>query len=567
MSSRENQLASFLPSLLAVGEDAPPLEEKLLLTQMIRGSSREAAGRLDRALLEEVATLRLGLQQARDNQQQLRVMIESLTAPPFHPAVFLGAETDGGSPAALVAHGQGRRIVKVADGVDLDSLEVGDEVLLGPELNVVLKRSTFRAAVCGETAFFERYTPDGRLVLKSRDEELVVDAAGALRDLALKNGDQIRWDRQSWLARERIERSDGAHLFLEQTPAETLDSIGGLDHAIEQLQRSIKLHLYHPEVARKYGMRRRGAVLFVGPPGTGKTMLARGMCNWLASISPSGRARFMNIKPGSLHSMWFSESERNYREAFRVAREAGESEPEVPVVIFLDEVDSIASARHESLMRVETSIVTTLAAELDGLEARGNILVVAATNRRDALDPALLRAGRFGDSIIEVGRPRMRAARQIFDKHLPASIPYAADNENRPDPPLDPGETRSRLISQLVSQIYAPNGENELATLTFRDGKRRVVRAADLISGASIAKIASDAIERAGVREIETGESGVRLSDLLAAAAEEFSSAARVLTPANCSRYLSDLPQDVDVVRVECAERKTFRSFRYLNVA
>jgi proteasome-associated ATPase len=563
MSSRENNFVSFLPRLLAVGDDAPSLEEKLLLAQAIRGSSREAAGRLDRLLLEEVSTLRLGLEQARDNHQQLRAMIESLTAPPFHPAVFLGVETDGDSPAALVASGSARRVVKVADGVDINSLEVGDEVLLGPELNVVLKLSPFRAAVCGETAFFERYTPDGRIILKSRDEELIVDVAGALRNMTLKNGDQIRWDRQSWLARERIERSEGAHLFLEQTPAETLDSIGGLDHAIEQIQRSIKLHLYHPEVACKYNLRRRGAILLVGPPGTGKTMLARGLCNWIAGISPSGRARFMNIKPGSLHSMWFSESERNYREAFRVAREAGESEPEVPVVIFLDEVDSIASARHESLMRVDTSIVTALAAELDGLEARGNILVVAATNRRDALDPALLRAGRFGDSIIEVGRPRMRAARQIFDKHLPTSIPYAVDDEQL----LDPAEARSRLISQIISQIYTPNGENELATLIFRDGKRRVVRAADLINGASIAKIAADAMERAGLREIETGESGLRSSDLLAAAAEEFSSAARVLMPANCHRYLSDLPQDVDVVRVECAERKTFRSFRYLNAA
>lgn len=259
--------------------------------------------------------------------------------------------------------------------------------------------------------------------------------------------------------------------------------------------------------------------------------------------------------------MWFSESERNYREAFRVAREAGESEPETPVVIFIDEVDSIASARQESVMRVDTSIVTSLTVELDGLESRGNILVVAATNRRDSLDPALVRAGRFGDSIVEVGRPRMRAARQIFEKHLPDGIPYANHESH------DSSEVRVALISQLVSQLYAPNGENELATLTFRDGKRRVVKAPDLISGASIAKIASDAVERAGMREIETGESGLRLSDLLAAAAEEFSAAARVLTPANCHRYLSDLPQDVDVVRVEHAERKTLHAFRYLNAA
>jgi proteasome ATPase len=553
MSTRENDVAALVAKLMAVGESAPPLEEKLLIMHLIRGSSPESGGQLDRHLLQELAGLRLGLEKAGENQQKLRAMIEGLTAPPFHPAVFLGAEMTSCGPGAMVMHGQARRVVHVADQIDLASLKVGDEVLLGNELNIVLDRSPFSSAGYGETAIFERYTDNGRVILKWRDEELVVDAADSLQNLELRNGDLVRWERNAMLARERLERSKGIHLFIEQTPQETLEMIGGLDHAIKQMQQSITLHYHHPEIARKYRLRRKGSILLVGPPGTGKTMLARGLCNWLARLSPSGRARFMNIKPSSLHSKWFSESEANYREAFRVAREAGESEPGVPVVIFLDEVDSMASARHESVMRVDNSIVAAIAAELDGLEGRGNIMVVAATNRRDALDPALTRPGRLGDCVIEVGRPKNRAAREIFEKHLPVDIPYAV--------------TRQELISQVVSQIYAPNGENELATITFRDGKRRGVKAADLISGAGIAKIASDAMEQAGLREVEMGDSGLELPDLLAAAAEEFASASRVLTPGNCHRYLSDLPQDVDVVRVEQAQRKAMHSFRYLNAA
>ena len=261
--------------------------------------------------------------------------------------------------------------------------------------------------------------------------------------------------------------------------------------------------------------------------------------------------------------MWYSQSEANYREAFRVARDAGERDPDVPVVMFFDEVDAIGGARGDSTGRVDDRVLTAFLAELDGLESRGNVLVVCATNRRDSLDPALLRpGGRLGDIILEVPRPNRRAAREIFARHLPAGIPLAGhDGNSRYE------DARYDLIDSALARIYAPNGHGELATLTMRDGKRRSVMPNDLVSGAVIANIARRAIERACMREVDGGASGVMLTDVLGAVAAECETAARALTPANCRRFLEGLPQDVDVVRVEHVSAPSRRAYRYLRIA
>jgi SpoVK/Ycf46/Vps4 family AAA+-type ATPase len=252
--------------------------------------------------------------------------------------------------------------------------------------------------------------------------------------------------------------------------------------------------------------------------------------------------------------MWYGQTESNYREVFKVAREAGLAEPDVPVVIFFDEIDSTAGERGRSAHQIDDRITNAFMAELNGLEDRGNILVVTATNRLDALDSAMTRPGRLGDLMLRIPRPGRAAARQIFEKHLPCDIPYMAG-------------AREDAIDTAVSMIFSSNGDSELARVMFRDGKQRAVRAADLINGAEIASMAQSATELACAREARGGEGGVRAADLVEAVSGFFASAARALTPHNCRNYLDDLPQDVDVVRVEPVERKVARPYRYVNAA
>ncbi len=505
------------------------------------------------ALEREMERLREEVELVRVRQRELQQLHARLTAPPWYPAVLLGCAPTPRGLEAVVSHAGSVRVVGILEPLDPASLRAGDEVLLGAELNVVVDRLDTRYLTTGETAQFERALTDGRIVVRSRDEDVVTRIAADLEATGLRPGDQLRWSRGLSMAFERIERPSGDHFFLEDTPADRFADIGGLDREIAQLQRTIRLHVEHPEAAGRYRLRRKASVLLAGPPGTGKTLMARALANWLGGISRAGRARFMNVKPAGLHSMWYAQSEANYREAFRVAREAGALEPDVPVVMFFDEVDAVGGSRGQSLNRVDDRVLTAFMAELDGLEARGNILVVAATNRRDALDPALLRPGRLGDLVLVIPRPGAEAAREVFARHLPAEIPYAGERE--------------AIIADAISRIYAPNGLGDLAVLTLRDGKRRPLTARDLVSGAAIAKICQSAIEHACFRDQEQGDPGLRAGDLLQAIDTEFDSAAGALTPRNCHLHLDDLPQDVDVVKVERTVRRARADYRFLRIA
>jgi proteasome-associated ATPase len=549
--------ALLLEHLKAVGEEAPSSDEKQRMLADIRSRLTDAS-QIDRYFIDCLENMALGLKEAKASQKKLRELIGKMTSPPYHPAILLGLENTGFGFAAMVLHGNMRRIVSMGNEIDPGTLTVGDEVLLSSELNMLMAKSPYPRFSSGQTAQFERYTQDGRLILKSRDEEIVVHPAGELCDVELRIGDEVRYDKTAWIAYERLERSSGEHFFLEETPHESFLDIGGLERQVKELQSSILLHFYHPDMVSKYRLKRKKAVLLFGPAGTGKTLMARALANWLAELSNSGRSRFINVKPASLHSMWYGQSQANYREVFRVAREAGVREPEVPVVIFFDEVDSIGAIRGKSIHRIDDQVLDAFMAELNGLEDRGNILVVSATNRLEALDPALSRWGRLGDLILRVPRPGRTAARDIFRKHLHSDIPYASNGH-------DTAAGRDLLIDSAVSQIYSPNGDSELATITFRDGKQRTIQARHLISGAEIAKISQIATERACLRETEIGSCGISLEDILAGVTDFFKSATQGLTPGNCRNHLDDLPQDTDVVRVDPIERKVRQPYNYLN--
>jgi proteasome-associated ATPase len=557
---RDVDIAGALRPILSMNEDAP-VEERLGLLHLLRAQSRDATTQIDEHLLRHLSMLHQGLTEARATNERARQEIERLAAPPWHPAIFLGyADMPRGMVAMVLVAGS-RRIVSFELDVDPLQIQEGEEVLLSHEMNAIVARSPYPQRRSGGLAAFERLTADGRMVIRHRDEPVMVDRVGGLAGIDWKPGDLVRWDAHAHVAFERVEGDSGEGRFLEETPRESFECIGGLDGEIQQLKDLIRMHLQHPEVVRSYGLRPSRSVLLVGGPGTGKTMLARGLANWLARASPEGRSRFMNIKPAALHSMWYSQSEANYRDAFRMARQAGAAEPRVPVVLFFDEVDAVGTARGGSATHVDDRVLTAFMAELDGLEARGNVLVVAATNRVDALDPALVRPGRLGDLVLEIGRPRRAAARAIFDRHLAIDVPCVADGAPTT------GVAREQLISATLARIFSASAENDLATMTLRDGCRRVIKPADLISGATIASIVDGAKRRAVRRHVERNDPGLRLEDLLAATEECFAMAARKLSPENCHKHLADLPQDAVVVRVEAAQRRGSDRWKYFNAA
>ncbi|MFN0178493.1 MAG: AAA family ATPase [Gemmatimonadales bacterium] len=549
------ELASLIDQVLSDADGGPTTAERVGLIERIRRASPEASRALDARLVTRQEEQRQALRGARGQLEALRELVDKVTAPPLHPALLVEFTRLPKGMHAVVATGETRRVVAISPEVSPRLLKRGAEVLLGPERNVILAVSPQRVQSTGDTATFERHLADDRMIIRSRDEEIVVDVAQALRGGSLKAGDLVRWSRALGVAFERVERGADRQVLLEDTPAETFASVGGLDAEIARLTRSIRLQRDHGDLIARYGVKPKRSVLLSGPPGTGKTLLARALANWLASISPSGKARFCPVIPGSLSSPWYGQSEANIRSLFTAARAAGEQDPDSPVVIWLDEVDGIGGRRGGSFNRVDDRVLLALMAELDGFGPRGNVLVVAATNRRADLDPGLLRPGRLGDLVLEIRRPNRAGAAAILTRHFPDSVP------------VESGQSRDRLLEVAVGRIYAPNGIGVVAQLTLRDGRKRAVTASELVSGAVLAQVAQDAIERAAFREAEGGQGGVRVIDLLEAADDAVQAAAESLSPVNCRNHLDDLPQDVDVVKVEPSTRTSRRDYRYLRLA
>jgi proteasome-associated ATPase len=538
------------------GESTMSLDERLAVLAHLRKRGAENAAEIDRILLGRIEGLHRTISSVQEEHGELRQLIENLTEPPYFPAVFVGHASTPEVEGAIVQTGSDHRVVRVGEGVSAEQLRPGDEVFLSHERNCLVSKSNTPVFLTGEVATYSRSLADGRLVLRSRDQEIVVVPKPALCDQGLKAGDGVRFNPTAGLALEKVEASKGEEYFLEETPADSFAEIGGLEMEIDQLKRLMTLHISHPGMTTKYKLPRKRSVLMSGPPGNGKTKVARSTCNWLAGLSQSGRSRFINVKPGAMNSMWYGATEQNYREIFRIAREAATAEPEVPVVMFWDEIDAIGASRGES-HRIDDRMLNAFMAEVDGLENLGNnIVILAATNRLDSLDPALLRPGRLGDLVLHFPRPKRKASRAILGRHMPADVPYAANGEG-------PAAAREALLDMAVAQLFAQSAETELANLTLRDGKRRMVRAADLVSGAHLESIAQTALERACIREAEGGAAGVCSADLSAAVSEFFLAAPGSLKPHNARNYLPDLPQDIDVVRVDLVERKINHPHRY----
>jgi SpoVK/Ycf46/Vps4 family AAA+-type ATPase len=350
------------------------------------------------------------------------------------------------------------------------------------------------------------------------------------------------------MAFEKIAGAAGRRFLLDEVPDVGRGQVGAQDANLDVLLSALTTTLVAPELAARYGLGGRRSVLMVGPPGCGKTLMARVAAAEVSRLS-GRRCRFAVVKPAEWESPWVGETQQNIRNCFRALQETADG----CAVLFMDEIESVGRIRGGSANQHGDKFLAALLAELDGFADRRDIAIIAATNRKDLVDPALLE--RLSDIEITVRRPDMHGARSIFEIHLPETLPFAETG------------SRDEIVETAVSRFFSPNADNALCTLHFRDGKARTVVARELASGRMFAQVCRAACQAAFLRDVRGGEQGVRVADIENAVADALERLASTLSRQNVHAYLSDLPQDVDVVSVEPVVRKVTRPHRYRNAA
>ena len=461
------------------------------------------------------------LREAREHIASLRDEVDKLTRAPGSYGTVVGINDD--QTVDVLTNGRKIRVSAHTD-VDIEHLHLGAEVMLNDALNIVLDRGSDST---GEVVSLKEVLDDGirAIVVVRGDDERVCELATAIRGMHLRSGDLLRLDSRSNLLLEKLDQPEVEHLLLQEIPNISYSDIGGLDSQIEQIADAVELPFLHADLFAEHQLPAPKGILLYGPPGCGKTLIAKAVANSLARKVASrtgddkGRSYFINIKGPELLNKYVGETERQIRLIFERARE--KSEEGWPVIIFFDEMDSMFRTRGTGISSdMESTIVPQLLAEIDGVEGLRNVIVIGATNREDLIDPAILRPGRL-DVKIKIERPDADAAHQIFARYLTNELPISqTDIDN-----LGGGDAQKavqEMVNQAVVEMYATTDVNRFLEVTYQNGEKEIMYFKDFSSGAMIENIVRRAKKLAIKRLIDTGLKGICLQDLVDSIHQEF---------------------------------------------
>jgi len=527
-SRHEDEVKSLTAQISFLDEEIAVLRRRLAdsprQVRLLEDRLRETEGSLT-GVTSQNERLAATLREARDQIVALKEEVDRLAQPPSGFGVFLQANEDD---TCDVFTGGRKMRVNVSPNVELSELRPGQEVVLNEALNVVIAQSY---ETVGEVVMLKEVLADSEraLVISQADEERVVRLAEPLLRETLRAGDSLLLESRSGYVYERIPKAEVEELILEEVPDISYSDIGGLSGQIEQIRDAIELPYLHADLFKEHQLKPPKGVLLYGPPGCGKTLIAKAVANSLAKQvaaktaqdegTKEGKSFFLNIKGPELLNKYVGETERHIRLVFQRARE--KASEGMPVIVFFDEMDSIFRTRGSGVSSdVENTIVPQLLSEIDGVEGLENVIVIGASNREDMIDPAILRPGRL-DVKIKIERPDAEAAKDIFSKYVLTVLPL------HPDDVAENGgssqATVDAMIQRTVERMYTESEENRFLEVTYANGDKEVLYFKDFNSGAMIENIVARAKKMAIKEFLETGQKGMRVSHLLAACVDEFS--------------------------------------------
>jgi proteasome-associated ATPase len=518
----EKQLHEFQTQIRFLEDEVSLLRRRLTnaprQVKLLEDKLLEARSDLSRALSQN-EKLAGTLQAEKERIEGLREEVEKLSQPPASFGVFLGSNEDG----SVDVFTAGRKMrVNVSPDLEESSLRKGAEVILNEALNVVEVLHPDRAGEVMKVK--DRLGEDRVIVIGRGDEELVATLSGALIGEGIRAGDPLLIDPRSSVALEKLPKEEVEELVLEEIPDVSYEDIGGLEGQIEAIRDAVELPFLYAELFQEHQLEAPKGVLLYGPPGCGKTLIAKAVAKSLADKVKERTGRqdahsyFLNIKGPELLNKYVGETERQIRQIFQRAKER--SEEGLPVIVFFDEMDSIFRTRGSGISSdVESTIVPQLLSELDGVETLKNVIVIGASNREDLIDPAILRPGRL-DVKIKIERPNAAQAADIMGKYLNPSVPIHPEDVDRAK-----GDVRAatgRMIQSTVDRMYSEADDNRFLEVTYASGDKEVLYFKDFNSGAMIENIVRRAKKEAIKRFLSTGEKGIKSEDLSIAIREEF---------------------------------------------